>query len=451
MKKMILSWIFYFFFAIAFYQVFATFSVYGLELFSSQFPAYLREGIWWIAILIILILHFKQLKEYFKTRKWTWISFLGLSLFSVLISYFFLEKNVSDIIIGFKYCFQWMVIFLSFTMIGFFYREKFSSQGFLHRLKIFLIFIVIFWFFWQILKLVSPDFFSWIGYELNLDNYKPEMKPPLYYLTGYEGTLRWQGLFSGPNNYGYFLVAFLPIVALLFGEKLKNIKQFTLQQRINVGIVILWIGAMVLTLSRAVFVGGILVAFILHWDFFKKRKKMLIALIGIGLVALVGVSLRKRDSTREHLINKFSAISDFINQPLGYGLGTSGPSIHYNGIFLPENYYFQILLDTGTIGFLLQIFCLFQILWISHLLLKKFQKEKMTDDELMNHLLVRKFQLGFFALMIIGFFLHVFEDSMVNYLFFGMYGLLLGRISKTLWKVPCFNPFSRKNLNALRK
>ena len=56
----------------------------------------------------------------------------------------------------------------------------------------------------------------------------------------------------------------------------------------------------------------------------------------------------------------------------------------------------------------------------------------MTDDELMNHLLVRKFQLGFFALMIIGFFLHVFEDSMVNYLFFGMYGLLLGRISKTL-------------------
>ncbi|MBQ7074134.1 hypothetical protein IJM86_03600 [bacterium] len=55
-----------------------------------------------------------------------------------------------------------------------------------------------------------------MGYTLNLDNYQYGMKPPIYYLTGYEGTLRWQGLFSGPNNYGYFLVGFFPLVVLLF-------------------------------------------------------------------------------------------------------------------------------------------------------------------------------------------------------------------------------------------
>ncbi|MDR2190320.1 MAG: hypothetical protein LBP53_03915 [Candidatus Peribacteria bacterium] len=43
-------------------------------------------------------------------------------------------------------------------------------------------------------------------------------------------------------------------------------------------------------------------------------------------------------------------------------MGTSGPAIHHNGTFLPENYYFQIALDGGTIGFLLRILFLFQML-----------------------------------------------------------------------------------------
>ncbi|MDR3168258.1 MAG: hypothetical protein LBU27_00390 [Candidatus Peribacteria bacterium] len=50
-----------------------------------------------------------------------------------------------------------------------------------------------------------------------------------------------------------------------------------------------------------------------------------------------------------HLTSKLGAIPQIINQPLGYGLGSSGPAIHHNGTMLPENYYFEILLDTGTV------------------------------------------------------------------------------------------------------
>ncbi|MDR0606907.1 MAG: hypothetical protein LBG52_00815 [Candidatus Peribacteria bacterium] len=39
-------------------------------------------------------------------------------------------------------------------------------------------------------------------------------------------------------------------------------------------------------------------------------------------------------------------------------------------------------------------------------------------------------QRGFFALLLMGFVLHVFEDSMVNYLFFVVYGIVLGTLSR---------------------
>ena len=38
---------------------------------------------------------------------------------------------------------------------------------------------------------------------------------------------------------------------------------------------------------------------------------------------------------------------------------------------------------------------------------------------------LRPFQIWLLALLVMGLFLHVFEDSMVNYLFFWRYGLML--------------------------
>jgi hypothetical protein len=126
----------------------------------------------------------------------------------------------------------------------------------------------------------------------------------LYYLTGYEGTLRRQGLFSGPNNYGYFLVAFFPLVLLFFSEKISQIKQWTMIQRINAGVITLWIFAMVMTLSRAVILGGVLVLILLNWSCSREKKKLLFRGGGVVLLLLVALSLLKRDSTLGHLTSK---------------------------------------------------------------------------------------------------------------------------------------------------
>lgn len=35
--------------------------------------------------------------------------------------------------------------------------------------------------------------------------------------------------------------------------------------------------------------------------------------------------------------------------PLGLGLGVAGPSIHYHGLYLPENQYLQRIIDGGIL------------------------------------------------------------------------------------------------------
>jgi hypothetical protein len=197
-----------------------------------------------------------------------------------------------------------MLILLTASSIGFFYREKFATPKVYEWIKRGLIITVVAGFLRQGLKLWRPELFSMIGYELKLDDFHFGSKPPLYYLTGYEGILRWQGIFAGPNNYGYFLVAFFPLVLLFFGEKIKKLEQISFFQWINIGIIILRILAMLMALSRAVILGGLFILIITNWNRIKKKKKLLLR-GGIGLVAvLVVLSLVKWQSTIGHLTSK---------------------------------------------------------------------------------------------------------------------------------------------------
>ncbi|MDR0859550.1 MAG: hypothetical protein LBO09_00790 [Candidatus Peribacteria bacterium] len=158
-----------------------------------------------------------------------------------------------------------------------------------------------------------------------------------------------------------------------------------------------------------------MVLFLTYRSTLKKNKKLLRG-AGIAIVlAFLGLSVLKWDSTLVHITSKLGAIPQIIQQPLGYGLGSSGPAIHHNGTMLPENYYFEILLDTGTIGLILWAIVIFQLIGMQAML----RKQGLTTPESVQ------IQRGLLALLLIGFVLHVFEDSMVNYLFFTIYGILL--------------------------
>lgn len=341
-----------------------------------------------------------------------------------------------------------MVILLTATTIGFFYNNIFNRPKVVKRLQRGLIITIIIGFLRQFAKLIAPDIFGFLGYELKLDDFQFWEKPPLYYLTGYEGTLRRQGIFSGPNNYGYFLIAFLPMILLFFGEKIKNLKTISLFQRINIGIIALRILAIGMTLSRSAILGGILILILLNWKTIKTQKKLLIRGGSILLIAIAGLSLLKRESTLWHITQKLSAIPQIISHPIGYGLGSSGPAIHHNGTLLPENYYFQILLDMGTLGFLLRAITIFQILGMHYAIKKTLAKKNLNKEQQTQYLLLQRMQMGFLGLLCIGMLLHVFEDSMVNYLFFSIYGILLGILSKEIsGKVAFFLP-NKKSLKS---
>ena len=410
-----------------FYQVIATFFVYWVELCWSSYPALIREWIWLLFLFVVLILWFKKFKPYWKHWKKTWIAFIILIVVSVLFS-LLKDATWSNMFIGIKYWFRWMFILISASFLGYVVSEKWQKSKLIQILPWVLVWIVWVGFLWQWAKLLRPDFFYSLGYG-GLDDYSYGENPPIYYLTWYQGTLRRQGFFSWPNNYWYFLVAFLPFVWRFFTNKIKK-KEDTVLWVLALVVRMAW---MVATLSRAVLVWMVVVFVALYWNQLKSKKRWLIRWGIWLLVALAVLSVLKRESTVGHITSKLSTIPEVVSQPLWHGLGSSGPAIHYEWKYLPENYFLQIMLDIGTIWFLFRTFAILCLLLIQYKVIG-IRKWKLTNEEEYQLQILYKLQMWFFALFVMWLFLHVFEDSMVNYLFFTIYGIVLWSLSTKLKK-----------------
>ena len=408
-----------------FYQVISTFFVYWIHLCESSYPALFREWIWLLFLFVVLILWFKNFKPYWKHWKKTWIAFIVLIIFSVVLSRL-KDVSWSNMFIGIKYWFWWMFILISASFFWYVISEKWQKSKLIQILPRTLVVIVFLWFLWQWAKILWPDFFYSIGYWW-LNDYTQWENPPIYYLTWFEWSLRRQGFFSWPNNYWYFLVAFLPFVWRFFTNKIKE-KEDTVLSILALIVRMAW---MVATLSRAVLIWMVVVFVALYRSKLKSKKRWLLRWGIWLLVALAVLSVLKRESTVGHITSKLSTIPEVISEPLWHGLGSSWPAVHYEWKYLPENYFLQIMLDIGTVWFLVRTFMLmclllvqYKVIWLS--------KWKLTSEEEYQLQVLYKLQIWFFALFIMWLFLHVFEDSMVNYLFFTIYGIVLGSLSTKL-------------------
>lgn len=420
------------------YHIVVVIGGYGFGLLAPEKIAILRDGIR-ILICFFSFFYYKNTRKLYCKYWWKMVlMFVVLCGFWVLLSYRIFEKSWHAILVGIKYGLWYFVILLLAGGLGYglFYdqyqkKEKKEEKSewwwrisLVEGLKWGLVVIVVVGRVWQLLKLLFPDVFHVLGYG-KLDDYHFGVSPPLYYLTGFEGTLRWQGLFSGPNNYGYFLVAFLPVILTLFPiGSLKTWKSRTKQDWIALSVVLLWLITLGATLSRAALIGAVIVFMLYYAPLLRKHKKVLIRVGIILWLGLLGLSLIKWESTLMHIQQKFSWLIQAVEHPLGYGLGSSGPAVHHSGQFLPENFYLQILLDIGTVGFLL---------WCSLMFLIGKQQYRLrqlitlaNEDQYKIYQIFLAFQKGFLALLVIAMFLHVFEDSMVNYLFFVGYGVAWG-------------------------
>ena len=430
MQKFIKYFFKNFFVLIASYHIIITILWYGILWWNSQtYISFFRDALWILFIWIVTIAHSEQLWLYFRKWKKVWITFIILILFSILIS-FLQWTGMSNMMIGIKYWFWYLVIFLTATFVWFAWIKKFSKDD-MSWIQYLLMFILFFWFFRQIMKIFMPDFFinMWYG---KLDDFHYWSNPPIYYLTGYEGTMRWQWMFAWPNNYGYFLIAFLPLVLLFCGGTLQDLKNFIKSPRKNINFLmsILWIVAIILTLSRAALLWMIFVIAMLSKNWIKSHKKASIWILLVCIAWLVGLSIMKNESTLWHINAKFSYVWEIVNHPLWHWLGSSWPAIHHEWTMLPENYFMQIMLDIWTSWFIIWALSIMYILLIIKNIQNHFEKWNFDAEQEAVFLARKRLTLGWSALLIMWLFLHVFEDSMVNYLFFGLYWLLTWYLSQ---------------------
>ena len=329
-----------------------------------------------------------------------------------------------------KYWFYFLVIFLTSTFVWYTWIKKLDMKDF-SWIQYLLMWILWIWFIWQILKIFKPDLFMSMWYG-KLDDFYYWNNPPIYYLTSFEWTMRWQWLFAGPNNYGYFLVAFLPLIMLLWWWTWQELKDFVKNpiKNLNFLLTILRFVAIALTLSRSAILWTAVVIAFLARDWIKEHKKISIWILCILIAWIVWLSFLKPESTLGHFKANISYIGDIVDHPLWYGLGSSGPAVHHEWTMLPENYFMQIMLDVWSVGFILWCVVIFGILMIFRAIENNFKKWKNSGEDAAVFLQRRSLLLWRIALLIMWLFLHVFEDSMVNYLFFCIFGILSGYLSK---------------------
>jgi len=426
MKKFIWA----FLILMVFYHVIVTVLGYGIFWWDSQiYISLARDVLWLIFVIISAIVYRKKVLEYLKKWKKVWLWLVFLIVFSLWIS-FLNGQSLTNMMIGIKYGFFYLIVFLTASFVWYCGIKKINMKE-ISWFQYLLIWIVVIGFLWQILKIIRPEMFMNIWYG-KFDDFYFGANPPIYYLTGFEWTTRWQWIFAGPNNYGYFLIAFLPLVLLWWNTGIKKLKNIFKNPISNINFLYLglWILAILMTLSRSAILGMALIFVLLAKDWIKKNKKAAMIIWIILVLGIAGLSVLKWSSTVWHIQAKFAYIWEIVNNPLWHGLGTSGPAVHHEGTMLPENYFMQVMLDIGTLWFIFWAVVIFQILLVFKNIENKFKSEKIDQDQELVFLQWRRLYMWRSILLVIWLFLHVFEDSMLNYIFFVVFWLTSGYLSQ---------------------
>lgn len=405
----------FFFLLTSLYHVLVTVVVYGWGWHQPEFLVIVRDGLWFVLFAVALIVYRKKIRVYLQHTWYLWLLFFILAAVSYAIS-FVHQRTASDMIVGAKYGLQFFVIFLSsifFGMVFVQYPQKDYSH-LLKRLFYLLVALLIGWLMWQGAKMVWPDVFYAIGYA-PFGDWVFGHNPPLYYLTWPGGYPRLSGIFSWPNNYWYLLVA-------VFGFWWRYIRTSVVEMKTRIALWVLFALSVVGTLSRGAIMGIFLQLIALAFVVFRAKRKYIWWLVAVGVGAVVLLSLMKRGSTLAHLRTKLGSLSYVWANPRGYGLGSSWPSIHtWHGTILPENFFVQVLIDIGIPWLILWLFFWYVVLRNTRTIKKKSTMEQRTSTLLLTCL-----SFSFLWLMLEWMFLHVFEDSMVNYWFFILWGIVYG-------------------------
>lgn len=397
----------------------------------STSMALIRELVRSVFFVIIIVFyshknHHKRFLEKFSTT-------IGLTifLFSYSIIFSLLKwKWMFDIVIWIKYTLRYIAIFLMAIYIWSVIQTQQESEKkikqFISWLTKLIIGIIIGGIIRQLLKHTIPSFFYYLWYG-PVGDFVLWSAPPLYYRTWPWWMPRLSWIFAGPNNYWYFLVLYSSFVLYWIQKKAKKSKWLLYW-------LLYWFSALT-TLSRWVLVWIISQCMTILYIARKKINYKIWYIFSFGitgaLIILIIVSLYKWWSTIEHITKSMEWVKNIIQNPMWFWLWTAGPAIHYKWTLLPENYYLQLIADIGFFWAFIWL-----LLWIH---IGSMIKQIIIKNNNKNIFIIGSMLLGLGWLAVEWLFLHVFEDSMVNYLFFIPFWIILWyeirkNYEKELWK-----------------
>lgn len=410
MRKFVLWFILF----VLMYHVVVTFFSFGLWRVPPYSILLLRDISRLVVVALFAVLHAKHLKTYNAQFGNILICFLFLLVAAILTSVF-MESNVKQIFVGIKYSLYYIVPFLTAIYLGVVWSHTLPEKSIKKRIyyvRVILVCAFIFWWLWQIAKNFLPSLMQWFGYW-PIGDYVFGQNPPLYYLTWPKGIQRWSGIFSWPNNYWYLLVAF-------FWLYWYGVRAYVSSMSGKIFLWILYIATLLATLSRGAILGVLAQVILLSYIVNSAQRKTILIAIVAGVWAVLGLSLLKRQSTLAHIKAKVNSLSYVQQSPLWYGLWSSGPSIHSQWWYLPENFFIQLMMDLWVHGFIL-----WWAFWIMvFIILRRLYQQKPT-----SRLMLFCVSIGFVWLMIEWMFLHVLEDSMVNYMYFITWWVVVGYVA----------------------
>ncbi|MBI3618474.1 hypothetical protein HY213_00385 [Candidatus Peregrinibacteria bacterium] len=329
---------------------------------------------------------------------------------------------------------------------------------------------------------LPQSFFSWLGYSDFHSLYMPSGPIAAFQQIAGTSIRRIQSTMSGPNQFGLWLL--IPwCFALQTWLRQPSLKQSIFSTEAVKAIfrrarpaetptfpwyLLLLAIALLLTFSRTAWIAVALVTIIalLHRNtellrsWFNRRVAVAVGTVALVLLVAFPPVFFRLSSTRGHLDRPIEGIVTILAHPFGLGLGSAGPASNHGGdtcVFLqphddpswakgipnlcvyvgatkvqparnchcpllPENWYLQIGIEMGVIGFGLYVALVILLLRKLQNALRQCSGQANGAWRMKEQLATRNSPLAtqsvfliFLGLSIAGLFLHSWEDSAVAY------------------------------------
>ncbi len=382
--------------------------------------------------LLLVLLFFSLAFEYFKDKKLPKLDCLDYLIFAYILYWIFITFFnwlwLKSIIFGWRYDFMFLIVMLIFKHSSPYLKIRTDKL-----LNLFLLSGWISLFLWLTFKFVFWEKYLTIFWFVDyVWNWVYSWWVPNYHWLEWTGIRRFQWIFDWPNPMWYFLI----IYSFLFLHSRENKKEYYVFLTM-----IFLFRLIILTYSRSAILGfliGIFSLFIFNKSLIKKLKKIffkykkicvssiLLILIFIWWYIYVfrwpleNIVLRA-GSTSGHFERMQAWLKRFTKKPLWAWLAEAWPAFRAiypekqtkkdEIYYIPESWYIQILIEGWIIYFLLFISILFIIL-----------KKLFTKSLVLFSM--------FLAVLVMNFFLHIFEASYLSVLLFIFIWLFIKKMVK---------------------